>query len=315
MKIVIVGGTGFIGKHLCQRLTQLQHDVTVLARNPKTAQKVLPESIHLSEWDPLKFGVPGRAIKSVDAVINLAGASIAAGRWTRSRKQILRDSRINTTRRLVKAFSNLPLTIRPKVLINASGVGYYGLDTPNYVGETAKPGKGFLSDLCIQWEQEACKASDYGIRTICLRIGMVLGKDGGALQKMLLPFKLFLGGPIGDGTQPVSWIHIEDLCHLIETSIENNVFKGQINACSPHIVTMKEFCETLGKSLGRPSWLPIPALALKVGLGEMSTLMTHGQRAVPATAQKLGFVFKYPSLNSAMNNLFQKGILSTIQEN
>ena len=131
MKIVIIGGTGFIGKHLCQRLTQLQHDVTVLARNPKTAQKVLPESIHLSEWDPLKFGVPARALKSVDAVINLAGASIAGGRWTQSRKQILRDSRINTTRRLVKAFSNLPLTIRPKVLINASGVGYYGLDTPN----------------------------------------------------------------------------------------------------------------------------------------------------------------------------------------
>jgi uncharacterized protein (TIGR01777 family) len=315
MKIIIVGGTGFIGKHLCRKLTQLHHHVTVLTRNPETAKKILMEPIDLSNWDPLKFGTPEKELEGADAVINLAGASIAEGRWTRSRKQILYDSRINTTHRLVTALSNLPVTIRPKVLINASGIGYYGLDTPQDVDETANSGKGFLSDLCIQWEKEACRASDYGIRTICLRIGMVLGKDGGALQKMLLPFKLFLGGPIGDGTQPVSWIHIEDLCHLIETSIENNVFKGQINACSPHIVTMKEFCETLGKSLGRPSWLPIPALALKVGLGEMSTLMTHGQRAVPATAQKLGFVFKYPSLNSAMNNLFQKGILSTIQEN
>ena len=133
---------------------------------------------------------------------------------------------------------------------------------------------------------------------------MVLGKDGGALQKMLLPFKLFLGGPIGDGTQPVSWIHIEDLCRLIETSITNNTFKGPINACAPHTVTMDEFCRSLGKSLGRSSWLPIPALALKIGLGEMSTLMTHGQKAVPAVAQKLGFAFNYPSLDLAMNNLF-----------
>ena len=304
MKIVIIGGTGFIGKHLCRRLIQLHHDVTVLARNPETAQKVLPEPIRLSTWDPLKFRVPEKAIKRADAVINLAGAPIAKGRWTQSRKQILRDSRINTTHRLVKAFSNLPVTIRPKVLINASGIGFYGLDTPHYVGETANPGKGFLSDLCIQWEKEACKASDYGIRTICLRIGMVLGKDGGALQKMLLPFKVFLGGPIGDGTQPVSWIHIEDLCRLIETSIKNDTFKGPINACSPHTVTMDEFCRTLGKSLGRSSWLPIPALALKIGLGEMSTLMTHGQKAVPATAQKLGFAFNYPSLDLAMNNLF-----------
>ena len=133
---------------------------------------------------------------------------------------------------------------------------------------------------------------------------MVLGKDGGALRKMLLPFKLFLGGPIGDGTQPVSWIHMEDLCRLIETGIENDAFKGPINACSPDTVTMEEFCKAIGQSLERSSWLPVPALALKIGLGEMSTLMSHGQKAVPAVPQKLGFAFNYPSLDLAMNNLF-----------
>lgn len=307
MKIVITGGTGFIGRHLCHELIQLRHDVTVLARNPARGEKILPVQVHLQEWDCLSWGSLEKTLLGADAVINLGGAPIADGRWTPSRKEILRSSRINTTRMIVNALSNLPMTVRPKVLINASGVGYYGLEGKKAVDELAKPGKGFLADLCVEWEEEALRAADYGIRTICLRTSMVLGKDGGALKKMLLPFKLFMGGPIGDGTQPVSWIHVEDHVRLIATILEHDSYKGPINASSPHPVTMKEFCVELGKALGRPSWLPVPAFVLKIGLGELSTLMTHGQVVNPALAQKLGFNFTYPHLQLALSAILKKG--------
>ncbi|MDA0739339.1 MAG: TIGR01777 family oxidoreductase [Nitrospirae bacterium] len=307
MNIVIAGGTGFIGRHLCPQLLQRQHEVTVLTRNTSRGQKVLPTQVHLHEWDRLKWGGLEKNLLGQDAVINLAGGSIADGRWTPSRKEMLRSSRIDTTRMIVNALSNLPITDRPKVLINASGIGYYGLEGKNAVDELAKPGKGFLAELCVEWEEEAFRATDYGVRTVCLRTSMVLGKDGGALKKMLLPFQLFLGGPIGDETQPVSWIHVEDLVRLIATILEHDSYKGPINAASPHPVTMKEFCVQLGKALGRPSWLPVPAFMLNIVLGELSTLMTHGQLVNPLIAQKLGFSFTYPHLQSALYAILEKG--------
>ena len=307
MKIVIAGGTGFIGRHLCHELIRLQHDVTVLTRNPVKAREVLPTHVHLQKWDCLNWESLGKTLSGADTVINLAGAPIADGRWTPSRKDILRSSRIDTTRMIVNASANLPITIRPKVLINASGVGYYGLEGTKAVDELTKPGTGLLADLCVEWEGEAFRATDYGVRTVCLRTSMVLGKDGGALPKMLLPFQLFMGGPIGDGTQPVSWIHVEDHVRLIATILKHDSYKGPINAASPHPVTMKEFCVHLGKALGRPSWLPVPEFALKIGLGELATLMTHGQMVNPFMAQKLGFTFKYPHLQSALSAILGKG--------
>lgn len=303
MKIIMTGGTGFIGSHLCHDLIQQQHEVVVLSRNASRGQKVLPNQVHIEEWDFLNWGSLEKLLQGKDAVINLAGASIAEGRWTESRKEILRNSRIETTRRIVNAMSNLAITDRPKVLISASGIGYYGLETSHAVDEMNRAGKGFLADLCVEWETEALRASDFGIRTVCLRNSMVLGKGGGALQKMLLPFKLFIGGPISDGTQPVSWIHVEDIGRLISACLENESYKGPINAVSPQPVMMKEFCLQLGGALGRPSWLPVPAFALKILLGEMSTLMTHGQLVTASTAQKLGFTYKYPSLKSALGEI------------
>ena len=306
MKIVIVGGTGFIGRNIEPVLTEGGNIVTILTRDHHKAKTIFPTGIRVQEWDPVNWGKLENFIQGQDAVINLAGASIAEGRWTSSRKAFLRSSRINTTRTIVNALSNLPITVRPKILISASGVGYYGIETANAVDELARPGTGFLADLCVEWEAEAFRATDYGVRTVCLRISMVLGKDGGALQKMLLPFKLFLGGPVGHGTQPVSWIHAKDLAMLIKTILENDSFKGPINACAPQEVMMKELCQQIGTSLGRPCWLPVPTLALKLGLGEMSTLMTHGQKVSPFMAQKLGFTFKYSDLESALASILGK---------
>ena len=306
MNIVIVGGTGFIGRNLASLLGDGEHSITILTRTLSQAPTHLHPAILLKEWNPLTWGALEQVFDGKDAVINLAGASVAEGRWTAARKDLLRSSRIDTTRMIVNRLSNIPITHRPKVLINASGIGYYGLNPPRPVDEMTRPGQGFLADLCVEWEAEAFRASDYGVRTVCPRISMVLGPRGGALEKMLLPFQLFLGGPIGKGNQPVSWIHVEDLGRLIKTILEHDSFKGPINAASPYPVTMKEFCRELGKSLGRPSWLPVPAFVLQTALGEMSTLMTHGQHVKTVTTQKLGFTYHYPTLESAFSQIFKE---------
>ena len=304
MNVAIVGGAGFIGRNIAPILTDNGHTVTILTRNQRAVSAVVGGTIHVRDWDPSDGRSLEQTFQGQDAVINLAGAPIAEGRWTSSRKNVLRVSRIETTRTIVTALSGLSPAVRPKILINASGIGFYGLETTTDVDETQRPGTGFLADLCVEWEREAFKAMDYGIRTVCLRISMVLGTDGGALQKMLLPFKLFLGGPIGTGTQPVSWIHVEDLGRLVAAILEQPAFKGAINAASPHPVTMTKFCRQLGQALGRPSWLPVPAMALQLGLGELSTLLTHGQAVIPLVAQQLGFTFKYPDLESAFSAIF-----------
>ena len=314
MNVAIVGGTGFIGRNIAPVLAGGGNTVTILTRNPHATSAVVGGNVHVRKWDPLNGQTSGNPFQEQDAVINLAGASIAERRWTRSRKAVLRASRIETTRTLVMALSRLFAPVRPKILINASGIGVYGLETGDpsrlrtgAVDERQRPGTGFLADLCVEWERAAFKATAYGIRTVCLRIGMVLGKDGGALQKMLLPFKLFLGGPVGNGTQPVSWIHVEDLGRLIAAILRQPSYSGAVNAAAPHPVTMREFCRQLGRALGRPSWLPVPALALKIGLGELSTLLTHGQAVTPRVAQQLGFTFTYPDLESALSAILGKG--------
>lgn len=305
MKVAIVGGTGFIGKNIAPILAGDGHAVTVLTRNQR-ATTIAKGDFHVQEWDPADWQTLAETFHGQDAVINLAGASVAECRWTPSRKHVLRTSRIGTTRMIVTALSRLSPPVRPKIFISSSGVGFYGLENADGVDEMRGPGNGFLADLCVQWEREAFRATEYGIRTTCLRISMVLGKDGGALQKMLLPFKFFLGGPIGKGTQPVSWIHVEDLGRLITAILERPSCKGAINAASHHPVTMKEFCRQLGRALGRPSWLPVPARALQLGLGELSTLMTHGQSVNPFMARQMGFAFKYPDLESAFSAILGK---------
>ncbi len=227
MKIVIAGGTGFIGRPLCEYLLQNDSQVTVLARFPHQARYILPPTATIVWWDGLNRGPWERALEGADAVINLAGEPVADARWTAERKQGLRDSRINSTRLLVQAIWNLPH--RPSTLINASAIGYYGPRDAVPVNEQTRPGRGFLADLCVDWEREAVKAEAFGLRVVRLRIGMVLGDGGGALPRMVPPFRFFLGGPIMPGDQWVSWIHRHDLISMIDWALESPTVRGPLN--------------------------------------------------------------------------------------
>jgi len=307
MKIIIAGGTGFVGRHLCQELIQHQHEVIVLTRNRTKARESLPQDVKSEEWDCLKWEPWKKPSREPMLSLTSPEHPLPKADGQRHGRKSFAPAESTRPRSLVNAIATLPVTQRPQVLVNSSGIGYYGPSTPNAVDEMSKAGQGFLADLCIEWEAEALRAKDYGVRTVCVRTSMVLGQDGGALQKMLLPFQLFVGGPVGDGSQPVSWIHVQDLCRLIRTILENDAYTGPLNAASPHPVTMKEFCSQLGKAMGRPSWLPVPAFALKIALGEMSTLMTHGQLVNPLLAQKLGFTYEYPYLQSALTDILGTG--------
>lgn len=301
MKVVVSGGTGFIGRALCESLRRQGMSVSVLSRNPLQAKSVLDPSIRVVEWDAVASGAWEQELDAAAAVINLAGAPIAEGRWTPARKQSIVGSRVNGTRLLVRAISRSPS--KPRVLISASGVGYYGASADRLFDERDGPGSDFLAHLCVDWEQAALAARSAVVRVVCLRIGMVLGGGGGALAKMLPPFLAFIGGPIAPGTQWVSWVHRQDLIGLITWSLTNETVAGPVNAVAPAPVAMTEFCETLGKTLNRPSWLPVPTWALRVAFGELASVMTTGQRVAPRVALDGGYQFQFPRLDKALRSL------------
>jgi uncharacterized protein len=298
MHIVITGGTGFIGRALCRTLAYEGHRITVLTRRTSEASRLLGSSVNVVEWNGLEGGAWERCLEGADAVINLAGAPIADARWTVARKRLLTDSRVLTTRLLVGAMSRRSL--KPRTLISASGIGYYGASDDRVLNEGAARGEGFLADLCLAWEAEAMRAAQFGVRVVLLRTGMVLETDGGALPKMLLPFRIFAGGPILPGTQWVSWIHRRDHIGLIMWALTTPTVSGPVNAVAPEPITMKTFCQVLGRVLHRPSWLPVPEFALQLLLGELGTLMTTGQRIYPAKAAAGSYRFQYPTLESAL---------------
>jgi uncharacterized protein (TIGR01777 family) len=241
--------------------------------------------------------------RDVDVVVNLAGESIAKSRWTNSVKQEILASRIKATKALVAAINDG--YIQPKVLINASAVGYYGPCGDEEKTEETGAGQDFLAQVCQEWENEAYKVQNPITRVITARIGLVLGAEG-ALNKMVLPFKIYLGGSLGSGSQWLSWIHINDLTRLIMFMMEYRELSGPINATAPEPVRMKTFCSVLGKVLNRPSWLPVPELMLKIALGEMAEMLLHGQRVVPKKAINAGFEFRYPNLRLALEDVLKK---------
>lgn len=298
MNIVVLGGTGFIGKALIAALSPERHRIIILSRNTETAFKVLGTKITAIQWNGHDRGSWEHCLEGVDAVVNLAGAPIADARWTPVRKQLLFESRVHTTHLLVDAMSRC--SSKPRILINASGIGYYGACDDRPLDEGAARGQGFLADLCLAWEAEALRAAEFGTRVVTLRTGMVLEQDGGALPKMLLPFQVFAGGPIMPGSQWVSWIHRRDHIGLIQWALSTPTVSGPLNAVAPEPVTMKTFCEALGRVLHRPSWLPVPGFALNVLLGELGTLMTTGQRVIPSKAMAGGYQFQYPMLEPAL---------------
>ncbi len=298
MKIVITGGTGFIGQALCATLIRGGHRVIVLTRRMEQVHHRPELPVQAVEWNARDSGPWEQVLEGADAVINLSGASIADARWTDARKQVITESRVLTTRLLVRAL--LRWSSKPTTFISASGIGYYGATNDQWLDESAPRGEGFLADLCLAWESEALRAAECGARVVTLRTGMVLEQDGGALPKMLVPFRFFAGGPIMPGSQWVSWIHRRDHIGLIEWALANNRISGPLNAVAPEPITMNMFCEVLGRVLHRPSWLPVPRFVLNVLLGELGTLMTTGQRVIPAKAMAGGYCFQYTTLEQAL---------------
>ena len=287
MRVLVTGGTGFVGAALCHALRGAGHEVIVVTRAPGHVDGVA------IGWD----GVSG-AVRASDALVNLAGEPLASGRWNRQRKQLIRDSRVLATRTLVDALAaGEP---RPAVLVNASAVGYYGPRGDEPLDESAGPGTGFLADVCRAWEEEALAAERLGVRVVRLRLGVVLAAGGGALARMLPPFRAFVGGPLGRGRQWMSWIHRDDVTGLIVAALGNPGYRGAVNASAPQPVTNRDFAAFLGRTLARPASLPTPAFALRLALGEMSEMLLTGQRVLPGVATRLAYHWRYPELGAAL---------------
>jgi uncharacterized protein (TIGR01777 family) len=302
MNILITGATGFVGRRLCEMLHQAGHTVRALSRDSVAAKQGIPLLKEVFPWNPLQELPLLQAFEGCDAVINLAGESIA-GRWTAPKKQLIRDSRVLGTKNLVNALAQL--SSRPKVLISASAIGYYGDRGEETLTEDAAPGSDFLAQVCRDWENEALKAESLGMRVVRLRIGLVLGRGGGTLQALLPLFRVGLGGPLGSGRQWWSWIHRDDLCRLIVQILANENVSGPINATAPQPVRQKEFAQVLGRVLRRPAFLPTPAFALKIALGEFADGILASQRALPRRAQEMGYRFQFEELEGALREILQ----------
>ena len=299
MKIVVTGGTGFIGAPLCQRLRADGHEVAVISRRPSPG-----DGARALAWDDAAWP---RALADSDAVINLAGEPIAAARWSRVLRQRIRDSRVQTTRRLVEAMAQSAR--RPRVLVSGSAIGYYGPRGDEVLDETAASGQGFLAETCQAWETEARRAEPLGVRVVRARIGLVIGPGGGVLAKMAPPFRMGLGGPLGDGRQWCSWVHRDDVIGLLLWSLTRDDVAGPLNLTAPAPVTMRQLAQALGRAMGRPSWVLVPAPLLRLLLGEMAQeLLLSGQRVQPAAALRWGYSFQFPQLDAALAAALAKGV-------
>jgi uncharacterized protein (TIGR01777 family) len=296
MKIVVAGGSGFLGSALVRAWRGEGHEVKVLTRRPRASDDVLwaPESGD-SAWVA--------ALDQTDAVVNLAGEGIADKRWTAARKAAILASRVTSTRALADGIRACARP--PRVFISASGVGFYGTRGDEQLTEESAAGSDFLATVCQSWEQEASAAHDI-TRTVCLRTGVVLARDGGALPRMALPFRFFVGGRLGSGRQFVSWIHLEDWVQIVRWAIRNSDVSGPLNLTTPAPVTNADFTRALARALHRPALFPAPGMALRTLLGrEMAdALLLEGQRAVPAKAEALGFRFRYPTVNAALAAIY-----------
>lgn len=301
--IVIAGATGFIGQNLTASLLANQATVIVLTRRPKAPQTLHHPLLSYVYWDGSKQGEWTRHVDGADAVINLSGQSIAGKRWSRARKRELLLSRTEPTGALVKAME--ASRARPRVLINASAVGYYGNVPQEDVSEDHSPGADFLSELCVRWETSALKAREVGVRVVLLRSGIVLDEKMGALQRMLIPFRLFVGGALGSGDQWFPWIHREDEVRAILFALETASVSGPVNLAAPEPATMRDFARVIGITLHRPSFFRVPSFVLRAMLGEMADIILTGQKVTPQKLIKAGFEFRYPTLVRALEDLLR----------
>ncbi|KAK4804190.1 hypothetical protein SAY86_004007 [Trapa natans] len=300
MTVSITGATGFIGKRLVQRLHADNHTVHVLTRSRSKAELIFPAKdfpgIVIADVPNWKESIQGS-----NAVVNLAGTPIST-RWSPEVKNDIKVSRVNVTSKVVDLINNSAEGSGPTVLVSATAVGYYGTSETKVFDEQSASGNDYLAEVCRDWEATALRVNK-DVRVALIRIGVVLGKDGGALAKMVPIFMMFAGGPLGSGKQWFSWIHLEDIVNLIYEALSNPSYKGVINGTAPNPVRMSEMCMHLGDVLGRPSWLPVPDFALKAVLGEGASVVLEGQKVVPAKAKELGFSYKYPYVKEALRSI------------
>jgi uncharacterized protein (TIGR01777 family) len=298
MNILMTGVTGLIGKALCQKLKKAGHSIVGLSRSPERSGKLAVDEI--LKWDG-QSPLPQEYLQGIEAVVHLSGEPVAEGRWSDERKKRIHDSRVLSTRSLVEAMR--AADVKPAVFVCGSAVGFYGDRADEELDEKSPAGTGFLAEVCKEWEAEANRARELGIRTVEVRTGVVFAKDGGALKKILPPFKMGVGGPLGNGRQWFPWIHLDDIVGLFEFALHNTALNAAINGTAPEIVTNAEFTKQLGNVLHRPAFFPVPSFALNLLFGEMSVVLLASQRALPKAALAAGYQFQYPNLTPALENI------------
>jgi uncharacterized protein (TIGR01777 family) len=299
-RIVVSGATGFVGKSLSRALVEKGHEVVALTRDPARAGGALPSGVRAERWDP---GTDSKTVPGVDgayAVVHLAGEPAVGQRWSERVKREIMDSRVKSAELLVNAIERA--SVRPKVLVSSSGVGYYGPHGDEALHEKAPAGADYLARVTIAWEGAAVRAEALGVRVVRTRFGIIFGKNGGALVEMVKPFKLFVGGPIGSGKQIVSWIHLDDAVSALMLCLEDQTISGAVNVVSPNAVPNEELAQRIGAILKRPSAIAVPEVALRIRFGEGADPLITGQRAIPAVLQAKGFSWRYPEMKAALED-------------
>jgi uncharacterized protein (TIGR01777 family) len=299
MKVLVTGATGLIGRSLCQALTGGGHTVIGVSRSTRKPPDLAAAEIH--QWNPQRGPIASSALEGVDAVVNLAGEPIDSRRWSEQQKKLIRDSRVITTRNLIDTLCSIEH--KPEVLISSSAVGFYGDRGNEQLDETSVAGRGFMTEVCLEWEREAERATECGIRVVEVRTGVVLSRDGGALKKMLGPFKLGIGGPLGSGKQWFPWIHVNDIVGIFQHALVTSALRGPVNGVAPEPATNKEFTQELARALHRPAFLPVPEAAMRVLVGEMAEVLFGSQQVLPKAALDSGYRFQYPGLAGALADL------------
>jgi uncharacterized protein (TIGR01777 family) len=304
-KVIVTGATGFIGKALCSRLERESYQVVALSRNPERGQRLFGPKVSVAKWNGANASEWLEHAEGANAIVNLAGENIGTGRWTSQRKQAILQSRLDAGKAVLEAVEST--SVKPRVVVQASAVGFYGSRGNDMIDEFSSPGEGFLADVAKEWEQSTHKVESFGVRRVVIRSGVVLGSEGGALLQLLKPFRLFAGGPLGSGQQWFSWIHIEDEVNAILFLLKRKDLKGVFNLSAPHPLLQKDFARLLGKIMRRPSWFPTPGFGLRMILGEMAEeMLLVSQRVAPKRLLEAGYLFLYPEAEHALKDILKK---------
>jgi uncharacterized protein (TIGR01777 family) len=307
MRVFVTGGTGLVGTRLVHKLQQRNDQVVLLTRRASTAREKFGGGVEIAEGDPMQPGAWMEALAGCEGVIHLAGENIFNRRWNADFKQLLFDSRIKSTANVVAALARNPRRAdgSPKVLVNASAIGWYGAHGDEELTEESPPASDFLAQLCVEWEKAAHQAEKDGVRVALVRVGIVLDREGGALAKMLTPFKWFVGGKVSNGRQYMSWIHHEDMVGLFLLGLDSVEAIGPLNGTAPNPVTNKQFSKALGRALHRPACFPTPRFMLRLALGEVADVIATGQRVLPKRPQALGYQFRFPTIDEALADILR----------